>query len=298
MSAQELPRRQAQKQPSLSDCALALTPDRRLWLEQLDRDAGALLEHLAQRSTHRLGIYFEQLWHFFLQQDPLLELVAHNLAIHHGGRTLGEFDCIYFCHQRQRHVHLELAVKYFLGDHRPQQNGDTSEGEHWLGPDAKDRLDLKMNHLLERQIRLSEHTAAQQKLSELGIASLDKELAVKGYLFKPRSSAMPPPLGFNSKHSMCDWVRCADIAQYTDTLPASGYFLLPKMQWLSPAYCEDSSKMADARQLQQNMEAYFAQQDYPLLVAALDQYGVECGRFFVTDNRWPDSKLETVSATP
>lgn len=48
----------------------ALTPLRMAWLERLDRDASALLEHLSLRASQRLGLYFEQLWHFFLVQDP------------------------------------------------------------------------------------------------------------------------------------------------------------------------------------------------------------------------------------
>ena len=105
----------AQPEEAVSNCGLGLTDARRSWLERLDRDARPLLEHLARRRGSRLGIYFEQLWHFFLTEDPAVDLVAHNLPVRADGRTIGEFDCLYYCRERRRHVHLELAVKYYLG---------------------------------------------------------------------------------------------------------------------------------------------------------------------------------------
>ena len=103
----------------VSASTMPLTRARARWLQQLDRDPSALLTQLSSRPTHRLGVYFEQLWHFFLRSDPAVELVAHNLAIHDEGRTLGEFDCIYYCADRACHVHLEnmareIALKGYL----------------------------------------------------------------------------------------------------------------------------------------------------------------------------------------
>ena len=84
----------------LTNCYLELTPQRRDWLAALDRDPSALLEHLAVNAPRRLGLYFERLWHFFLQADPAVELLAHNLPVRDGGVTLGEFDCLYYCRRR------------------------------------------------------------------------------------------------------------------------------------------------------------------------------------------------------
>ena len=109
----------------LVNCHLGMTTERAAWLAELDRDPSALLGFLADNTSGRLGIYFERLWQFFLQQDPQVELLAHNLPIHDSGRTLGEFDCLYHCHQRQCDVHLELAVKYYLG-YPPSDPGEVS----------------------------------------------------------------------------------------------------------------------------------------------------------------------------
>ena len=60
----------ADDQHNVANCGLSLTPTRTAWLQQLDHNPGPLLDYLAQQSHTRLGLYFEQLWHFFLAQDP------------------------------------------------------------------------------------------------------------------------------------------------------------------------------------------------------------------------------------
>ena len=125
------------------NCAFPLSGGRQLWLEKLDRDATPLLEHLSSIRSQRLGLYFESLWHFFLAQDEEVDLVARNLPVNRDGRTIGEFDCLYFCRRRNCHVHLELAVKFYLGWPTQTEPGDTSLASEWLGPNARDRLDIK-----------------------------------------------------------------------------------------------------------------------------------------------------------
>ena len=169
---------------NVADCGLSLTPARAHWLNELDRKPSALLEHLASKPGKRLGIYFERLWHFFLEQDPDTELVAHNLAVRDHGRTLGEFDIIYWCHQRQRHCHLELAVKFYLGKRQHTSVETRSHWQEWLGPNSRDKLNLKLDQLLQRQIRLGEHPVARECLAALGVFDPVPEISIKGYLFQ------------------------------------------------------------------------------------------------------------------
>jgi hypothetical protein len=270
----------------INSCALQLTPQRSLWLEQLDHDASALLEHLAQRPTHRLGVYFEQLWHFFLQQDEGTDLIAHNLPVHDGVRTLGEFDCIYYSQQRRRHVHLELAVKYFLGLPRANAADPLGDAHEWLGPDRRDRLDTKLDQLLQHQIALSETQAATQLLKKLGIDELDREVVLKGYLFQPREAPPPPPPGFNSQCPLSVWVTRDQLEVHCAARSAVSFLVLPKMQWLSGALCAYRAQALTLPALRDRMRRHFEHDDYPLLIAALDRYGRESSRFFVTPENW------------
>lgn len=291
---------------SLVDANFTLTPQRRLWLETLDRAPQPLLEHLSHRRSHRLGIYFESLWQFFLDQDPAFELLAHNLPIHNDGRTLGEFDCLYFCRERQQVVHLELAVKFFLGfagfvggdDNTMSGNEPTSHAEQWLGPDAKDRLDLKLAHLLQRQTRLSDTPAAKAALATMDIAVGITEAAFRGYLFTPGNNPLPPPPGFNVQHPLSQWfTRKAIVENVLPEHQANAFTLLPKMQWLGPAQIDDANQILSTEQITALIERHFSADSYPLMIAALDAFGCEQHRFFVTHDGWPEPAAKTAAET-
>ena len=150
-------------------------------LARLDHDPAPLLLHLEQRRGKRLGLYFESLWHFLLGEDPQTEVLATNLPVHENGRTVGEFDCLYYCARREQSIHLELAVKYYLGN--------PADGT-WLGPGCNDHLDRKLDHLLQQQIRLSRHSASQDLLAKLGATEPALEIGLKGYLFSPPDGPM------------------------------------------------------------------------------------------------------------
>tara|TARA_R110002049_G_scaffold154534_13_gene319070 strand:- start:2587 stop:3477 length:891 start_codon:yes stop_codon:yes gene_type:complete len=273
----------------VSASTMPLTRARARWLQQLDRDPSALLTQLSSRPTHRLGVYFEQLWHFFLRSDPAVELVAHNLAIHDEGRTLGEFDCIYYCADRACHVHLELAVKYFLGVPRARDNATPANTHEWLGPDQRDRLKTKLDQLLQRQIALGDAPAARRKLLDMGIENMAREIALKGYLFQPLYEAPPSPPGFNRACTMHKWVSYQQLESHCATLDAMSFAILPKMQWLSRAQCDASETRLTQQQLLASLPRRWQADHYPLLIAALDEAHSEVSRFFVTPGRWPDS---------
>lgn len=277
----------------VSNCALLMTPERERWLEQLDTDPKPLKDHVAKLRSHRLGIYFENLWHFFLQHDPAVDMIAHNLPIRSEGRTIGEFDCIYFCHHRSRYIHLELAVKFFLGVATTSENpaytesAQSSELNQWWGPECQDRLDLKVRHLLDRQINLSDHSAAKLSLAELGIESLDKEVEIKGYLFQSRDNPIRPPEGYSGESIPGQWVHLKNLGEHCHELGTMYFKHLPKFQWLSPTVEIDTASTLSSSELEQLMLRHFESESRPQLVSALDETGVECCRFFVVGNVWP-----------
>lgn len=272
---------------NVADCGLTLTPARARWLAQLDDQPGKLLEFLAKRPVKRLGIYSEQLWHFFLEQDPDITLIAHNLAVRDQGRTLGEFDVIYWCHQRQRHFHLELAVKFFLGWRQHTRCEPASQWREWLGPSSQDRLDLKLNQLLQRQIQLAEHPVAREQLAALGIANPAKEIAIKGYLFQSLSDPLPPPFGYNAQCRLQHWIPVNKLATQLPDLQAERYALLNKSRWLSPAHAGSEDNIWRRPELVERLQSLLADSPRARLVAGLDAAGLEQCRFFVTPGDWP-----------
>ena len=277
----------ADDQHNVANCGLSLTSARRIWLQQLDQNPGALVEFLEQKNHTRLGLYFEQLWHFFLQQDPDIDLVAHNLPVREKGRTLGEFDCLYFCHHRQRHYHLELAVKYFLAHESATNGGTTRAWQAWLGPNCRDRLDLKVEHMLQRQIRLSEHPAAQALLAPLGIESLTGEVEIKGWLFANGAMETLPPRGHNAARPLQRWLPVNTLQTFISEQPFSGFAVLPRLHWLTPALRQNIEVMS-VTDAQEHVSRHFDSTIRPLLVAAFGESDLELERFFVTDPEWPN----------
>ena len=172
-----------------ADGHLPLSEARADRLRQLDRAPSPLLSFLGQRSGGRLGLYFEALWHFFLARDPDVELLAHNLPVKDATRTIGEFDLLYRDLPRERCVHLELAVKYYLG---------APGSDQWIGPNQADRLDLKLDRLLQHQTRLGQHPAARPQLERLGIDGLERHWVLSGALFASRDGATTFPKGIQS----------------------------------------------------------------------------------------------------
>ncbi|GAB5450104.1 MAG: DUF1853 family protein [Halioglobus sp.] len=270
----------------MQTCALALTEERALWLQQLDSQPNALLHHLEERANRRLGLYFEALWHFFLTQDAQTDLIAHNLPVHSAGQTAGEFDILYYCHQRQRHCHLELAVKYFLGTSLPALEGESTT--LWLGPNSRDRLDLKLQHMLTRQIQLSDDEAAREVLRDLGIVELEREIALRGYLFAPTMQDATLPPGYLPGTQRSHWLPVEQLADYLPSLRADTYLILPRLRWLSPVIAAQGEPLLPADELRAAVAEHMAQRSVPVLVAALDAGGSELARFFVTPAQWPE----------
>ncbi len=263
-------------------CQPELSLHRQQWLHALDRDPSRLQQYLQQKSTRRLGIYFERLWYFFLQEDPETELLAHNLPVQQSGRTLGEFDCLYFCRRRERFVHLELAVKFYLCD---SESAPSRNWQAWIGPDCRDRMDLKLSQMLTRQIHLGDTLAGEQALNAKGIVKPIKEIALKGHLFRHPTDGEAPPPDYNPDKPISNWIRPKDLLAGFYSAAESRYRYLQRSEWLSPANTAAGSW--DLNQLVGSLPDAFQRKQYPLLVAKLDADNQESDRFFVVPPSWP-----------
>tara|TARA_R110002110_G_scaffold157570_1_gene354470 strand:- start:15549 stop:16487 length:939 start_codon:yes stop_codon:yes gene_type:complete len=267
----------------VTTASLTLTAARARWLQQLDRQPQPLLAWLEALPATRLGLYFEHLWHFFLQQDSDTELIAHNLPLRSSGRTVGEFDCLYYCHERRRPVHLELAVKFYLGYRRPAAGADQNAMVTWLGPNTVDRLDLKLQRLLQHQSRLSLDPAARTLLADRGAEQPLREIALRGTLFQPARDRLAPPPGYNPALPLLQWHA---LPAWRALAPAAARFvILPRLRWLSPLLHGTGALAPEM--LATQMAHYFSRGGRPQLIAQVDEHGCEITRFFLTDCDWP-----------
>jgi hypothetical protein len=283
--------------PDLLDPAAAVWGGRIVSLAQLERDTtsggaafdAALLASLEQdpapldaalgaRFYSRLGLYAEKLMAFYFQQRGLL--VAHGLQVRASKNdTVGEFDFLL------RHggtlLHWEFATKFYLR----AGSADGTEFNGLVGPNLADTLGVKMRKILDQQLALGQHPAAQSLLPQ----PVDQARAlVKGWLFYP-DGTVPVMPGISAGHNHGFWRPLASVAGMDDAL----YILLPRLLWLAPykaavgaeGACEVLDRLGFERAVAERLTAVPA----PLMVARVierDGWMLEVERGFIVPDDW------------
>lgn len=253
------------------------------WLQALDACSAPLDAWLAQHPTRRLGLYYERLWQFALNQAPGIRLLAANLPVRLGNSTLGELDLL--LEDAEGVHHLELAVKLYLG---PAGSTDRNLS-CWIGPGRHDRLDLKLERLNLHQLPLSSTPAAQAILNRLGITNLQAGCWLSGYLFYPWPDDCPPPAGANPAHLRGRWLARRDWPKFLASSPAGHWQPLPRHTWLAPARFETVDLWP--REILQTWYAGLgsAAQAHLLARLATNEAGewIEAERVFLVGDSWP-----------
>jgi hypothetical protein len=202
------------------------------WLVQLDRDPARLYAALAAAPTHRLGRYAEILLGWFLANGPAAQLVAQNVALRRAGHTLGECDFLVRTRAGER-LHWELAVKCYL--HAGVNEGAQAALTDFVGPNLRDRFDLKLAHLRDHQLRLT----TREEFASLGYGGpWPAQMFVKGWLFYRAGQAAvsrvedAPELSVD--HGRGWWVTHSDWLAFAQQQAADGWSALPRLAWLAP----------------------------------------------------------------
>ena len=196
-----------------------LTPAVTAWLGALQDDPSPLDAALGSRFYSRLGLYAEKLLAFYFEQHGVLQ--AHGLQVQvNRNDTVGEFDFLLRDGaDGEALLHWEFATKFYLLEGAP----DAGVFNHLIGPNLADTLGLKMRKILDKQLALSRHPAAQSLLAQPVRAA---QALVKGWLFYA-AGATPGMEGISQEHGHGFWCTPAE-------LPQQRYIVLPRLQWLAP----------------------------------------------------------------
>ncbi len=244
------------------------------WLSAIDSAPAELHRYLDLQPFARLGRYAEKLMAFYLERQHVL--FAYGVQVRAGkNSTIGEFD--FLLRLDGQLVHWEFATKFYL----LESSGAGDDADYFVGPNLADTLSAKMHKILDRQLLLSAHPAAQVHLPE----PVSKAQAlVKGWLFYPDAEMHVNTFGTAHEHCRGFWCACSDFAH----LHAERYAILPRLQWLAPASLPLAQTM-DKQVLQEYLEEYFVHDTMPVLVALLevkDGVGRETNRGFVVPDDW------------
>jgi hypothetical protein len=185
--------------------------------------------------------------------------------------------------------HIELAVKFFL------QLPDTSGNklEHWVGPQTRDRLDVKLSKLQNKQFPFLQHPQTQQVLSDNGITTQwQQALILKGYLFHHRTQETILPKAVSKDSPIQYWCHSQEIGL---SIPRHSYFvLLPKHEWLGP-YAGLHIDVWDFETTIENVKQHFDQPtpNYALMLAHVEKHKdnwIEKNRWMVVHDGWPEKQ--------
>jgi hypothetical protein len=251
-----------------------VTPEVATWLARLDHDPAALDAALGARVYTRLGLYAEKLMAFYFEQQG--QLVAHGLQVRaNRNDTVGEFDFLLEAGPDALE-HIEFATKFYLLEGRAGDRFDAL-----VGPNLADSLGAKMRKIVERQLELASHPAAQAVLPRPVVRARG---LVKGWLFYPAGSweAMS---GIAAGHCRGFWCALDEI----DTLAGEDFLILPRLQWLAPFRAMSATWMLTRAELAAELSAQFETAPAPVLVAAVRQQGgyiEEVERGFIVPNDW------------
>lgn len=244
------------------------------WLAALQRDPAPLDAALGARGYSRLGLYAEKLLAFYFAQRG--ELVAHGLQVRASKNdTVGEFD--FLLRQDGALTHWELATKFYLLDGAP----DAGSFHRLIGPNLADSLGLKMHKIIDRQLALAQHPAAQSLLP--GAVERAQAL-VKGWLFYPGGVVLPMA-GIAPAHNHGFWCTPAQI----DALAGERFVVMPRLQWLAPLKVAAGGAVLERAALRRTLAAQFETAPAAVMVALVrEEHGweLEQERGFIVPDDW------------
>jgi hypothetical protein len=199
-----------------------------------------------------------------LQEQPSVEVLAANLPLRVGGRTLGELDVLY--RSADAVVHREVAVKFYLA------TGTSCAPEAWIGPGKRDRLDLKLGRFVEHQTRVPTLAREHGVWPDALPFPTRREVLLLGMLFShPSAPRLPDGAHEDAAHG-----RWYTAAEFSGRFGADPWCVLDKPWWLSPEHAHRMPSVP-AHALAEGLET-------PRLAARVHEGAVE--RAFVVPNGW------------
>ncbi len=192
-------------------------------LKQFQLNTKGLSINKKLKDTIRLGNYVERLVSFQLSQHNSIQILIENAQIIADKITLGEMDCLIL--KDKQPIHLEIAYKFYLYD----PSVGNSFFEHWIGPNRRDSLVLKLKKIREKQFPLLYSDACKPLLNELGLKAeeISQQTFFKAQLYVPFKNRP----NFSTLNSDCVYgfyMHSSELELFKDCK----FFIPRKLDWL------------------------------------------------------------------
>lgn len=210
---------------------------------QLDQNPQPLYQFLQQVKSTRLGLRFEALLWYWLNdsKNQNYQLLGHSIQQHHAGKTLGEIDFLVRNCATDQVEHWEVALKYYLADDsNHQQKFAISD---WVGLNRNDTFEHKLRHFSQKQFQFDQ---------ALGHPIQQRFAVMKGQLFLPNTARHPSNAQDHTPNhnSLPNWLNTTRrLGMWQANAPQDQHWRrLKRSEWLSPEYLSE----AQIRQQQKN----------------------------------------------
>lgn len=259
---------------------------------------------IEQLSGNRIGKIFEELFVIYLHcsgsnRTQRFKNIIKSLQVHDGKRTVGEYDVLFYDCLNQAPIHTEIAVKFYLAD--ATQPNQLARMSNWLGPNRKDRLDLKYSKLFDQQLRLHQSTPGKLALSEHNIDTkqLQSRYFISGILFAPwqltRSTRIARnhlPKECNESCAMGLWLPVSQLTQAFTDLGVRSFRILQRKQWIEPCRPSESNPFQPANlekinELVARLLEEHNRYGQPVQLCCATENGYE--RLFVAPDDWSET---------
>lgn len=222
----------------------------------------------------RLGKLVERFVAQELEQHENIELLAENIQILEGKKTLGELDCLLLMDGKP--IHLEVVYKFYLYE----ATAGSSALEYWIGPNRRDSLVLKLAKLKEKQLPLLYHPKTLEQLEKLGleIGEIEQRVCFKAQLFTP---ADPLKVNWEQLNPGCvagTYLDFDRLIRYKDCK----FYIPDKHDWLiAPLANKPWLNYTDAKEI---LTRFMLQESAPLVWVKHPKGAIE--KVFVVWWRW------------
>lgn len=216
----------------------------------------------------RLGRRFERLTHNVLHEHAHLDVLASNIVLHDGTRTIGELDLVTYDRQRDKYQHWEMTLKFYLG----------ISPDHWPGPNPIDNLHRKASRLFGHQFPLSASALAQERLLSLDIPRIDERVVLsRGTLFYPAEQTISAPEIAHPDHHKGRWWTISQLPAATRWQPLS------RNDWIGTGSVSDKGTTTLATN---QLVDYVQSAPSPLMVIAYHNANALPEPGFIVSDNW------------
>jgi len=178
--------------------------------------------------------------------------------------------------------------------------------ERWVGPNAGDWLQRKIEHMFLRQLGISNTPEARMVLQDCFSKNqyetdLNRLAFIKGFLFKPLGHVYDynhEEMDLINPASEIGWWGYSDQFHLADPEQRGRWRVIEKLDWIVPQlYPYQDDDMLKPNEMSMKIKHHFSQSKRSLMLAQFDldettQMWVEKGRGVLVDKLWPTYKKE------